>query len=112
MPGYRLLRRARVDLLDIAAYTAEGWNEQQAERYVTELFASLDRLVEHPEQAAGAPPEILVPLMTRTIENHFDLTGPIARGDWATVDAHIDALSRELPDLVPMYRALAEATRR
>ena len=38
---------------------------------------------------AGAPPEALDPLMRRTIENGFELTGPIARGDWATVDAHL-----------------------
>lgn len=49
MPGYRLLRRARADLLDIAIYTAERWNEQQAERYVTELFSAFQRLVELPE---------------------------------------------------------------
>ena len=40
---------------------------------------------------AGAPPEALVPLMRRTIENGFELTGPIARGDWATVEAHLAA---------------------
>ena len=60
---------------------------------------------------SGAPPEAIVPLMRRTIENGFDLTGPIARGDWATVDAHIDALQHRAPDLVPVYRALAAATR-
>lgn len=59
----------------------------------------------------GAPPEAIVPLMTRTIENGFDLTGPIARGDWSTVDAHLAALEERDPDLVPLYRALAEATR-
>ena len=60
----------------------------------------------------GAPPEAIVPLMTRTIENGFDLTGPIARGDWTTVDAHLDALGERAPDLVPLYRALSDATRR
>jgi predicted short-subunit dehydrogenase-like oxidoreductase (DUF2520 family) len=60
----------------------------------------------------GAPPEAIVPLMTRTIENGFDLTGPIARGDWTTVDAHLRALEDRAPDLVPLYRALADATRR
>ena len=60
----------------------------------------------------GAPPEAIVPLMTRTIENGFDLTGPIARGDWSTVEAHLEALEERDPDLVPLYRALAEATRR
>ncbi|MGI8999918.1 MAG: Rossmann-like and DUF2520 domain-containing protein [Candidatus Limnocylindria bacterium] len=61
---------------------------------------------------AGAPPEAIVPLMTRTIENGFDLTGPIARGDWATVDAHLQVLAQRAPELVPLYRALADATRR
>jgi predicted short-subunit dehydrogenase-like oxidoreductase (DUF2520 family) len=59
----------------------------------------------------GAPPEAIVPLMTRTIENGFDLTGPIARGDWATVEAHLAALAERDPDLVPLYQALVEATR-
>jgi predicted short-subunit dehydrogenase-like oxidoreductase (DUF2520 family) len=60
----------------------------------------------------GAPEEAIVPLMTRTIENRFDLTGPIARGDWTTVEAHLEVLQQRAPDLVPLYRALAEATRR
>jgi predicted short-subunit dehydrogenase-like oxidoreductase (DUF2520 family) len=60
----------------------------------------------------GAPPEAIVPLMTRTIENGFDLTGPIARGDWSTVEAHLAVLTERAPDLVPLYRALAEATPR
>ena len=61
--------------------------------------------------AAGAPPEALLPLMRRTIDNGFDLTGPIARGDRATVDAHVAAIQRDLPDLEALYRVLAEATR-
>lgn len=59
----------------------------------------------------GAPPEAIVPLMQRTIDNGFDLTGPIARGDTSTVEAHLEALSERDPDLVALYRALAEATR-
>jgi predicted short-subunit dehydrogenase-like oxidoreductase (DUF2520 family) len=59
-----------------------------------------------------APEEAIVPLMRRTIENGFDLTGPIARGDWTTVEAHLATLEQRAPDLVPLYRALAEATRR
>jgi predicted short-subunit dehydrogenase-like oxidoreductase (DUF2520 family) len=61
-------------------------------------------------EAAGAPPEALDPLMRRTIENGFELTGPIARGDWETVEAHLHAIRAEAPRLEPMYRALAEAT--
>jgi predicted short-subunit dehydrogenase-like oxidoreductase (DUF2520 family) len=61
-------------------------------------------------EAAGAPAEALDPLMTRTIENRFELTGPISRGDWDTVDAHLRAIRAESPQLEPLYRVLAEAT--
>jgi len=69
-------------------------------RVASELFA-----------AAGAPPEALDPLMRRTIENGFELTGPISRGDWETVDAHLAAIRAERPELEPMYVALAETTK-
>ena len=58
----------------------------------------------------GVPAEGLVPLMTRTIENGFDLTGPIARGDWATVESHKRAIGEAEPELEQLYETLAEAT--
>jgi predicted short-subunit dehydrogenase-like oxidoreductase (DUF2520 family) len=63
-------------------------------------------------RAAGAPPEALVPLMRRTIDNEFELTGPIERGDWETVDAHRRAIRAARPELEPLYDMLAEATAR
>jgi predicted short-subunit dehydrogenase-like oxidoreductase (DUF2520 family) len=77
-----------------------------ASNYLVTLQRAAARLFE----AAGAPPEALVPLMMRTIENGFELTGPIARGDWDTVAAHVRAIHDEAPELEPMYRVLAEAT--
>jgi predicted short-subunit dehydrogenase-like oxidoreductase (DUF2520 family) len=70
-------------------------------RVATELF-----------RAAGAPPEALVPLMRRTIDNDFELTGPIERGDWETVEAHRRAIREAAPELEPVYDVLAEATTR
>jgi len=61
-------------------------------------------------RAAGAPPEALLPLMRRVIENDFELTGPAVRGDWETVEAHLEAIRERLPELEPLYRALADAT--
>jgi predicted short-subunit dehydrogenase-like oxidoreductase (DUF2520 family) len=72
------------------------------------LHAVAGRLLE----AVGAPPEAIDPLMARTVENGYDATGPIARGDWPTVDAHLAALEERAPDLVPLYRALVDATPR
>jgi pantoate--beta-alanine ligase len=60
--------------------------------------------------AAGAPPEALDPLIRRVIENDFELTGPIERGDWETVERHLEAIRRERPELERAYRALADLT--
>jgi predicted short-subunit dehydrogenase-like oxidoreductase (DUF2520 family) len=78
-----------------------------ASNFLVTLHAAAARLLEE----SHAPPEALLPLMTRTMENGFVLTGPIARGDWSTVEAHLRALEERAPDLVPLYRALADATR-
>jgi predicted short-subunit dehydrogenase-like oxidoreductase (DUF2520 family) len=59
-------------------------------------------------EAAGAPPEALVPLMTRTIENGFQHTGPFVRDDWETVERHAETIGARRPQLLPLYRALAD----
>lgn len=79
-----------------------------ASNYLVTLYRAASRLVER----AGVPPAALIPLMRRTIDNGFDLTGPIARGDWGVVEAHLRAIHTGAPDLEPMYRALAAITRR
>jgi predicted short-subunit dehydrogenase-like oxidoreductase (DUF2520 family) len=60
--------------------------------------------------------EVLSPLVLRTAANWSErgaeaLTGPIARGDEATVAAHLEALAIHSPELVDAYEALAERTR-
>jgi predicted short-subunit dehydrogenase-like oxidoreductase (DUF2520 family) len=77
-----------------------------ASNYLVTLYQAASRALE----MAGAPPEALVPLMRRTIENGFELTGPLARGDWATLEAHLEALRKHLPELEALYQALADAT--
>jgi predicted short-subunit dehydrogenase-like oxidoreductase (DUF2520 family) len=74
-------------------------------------LVTLHRVAQRLLSDAGAPPEAIEPLMERTVENGYDLTGPLARGDTATVEAHLAALAERAQDLVPLYRALAEATR-
>ncbi|MBA2332789.1 MAG: DUF2520 domain-containing protein [Actinobacteria bacterium] len=78
-----------------------------ASNYLVTLRRAAGSLLE----SAGAPPEALDPLMRRTIENGFELTGPIARGDWATVERHVTAIRRERPELESMYTALAATTK-
>jgi predicted short-subunit dehydrogenase-like oxidoreductase (DUF2520 family) len=138
-PLQTLTRERGAEQLDgaWAAVTAEGDEAREAARWLAETLglrpfdlADADKPLYHAGAAtasnflvtlhhaaarlleeSGAPPEALVPLMTRTIENGFVLTGPIARGDWSTVEAHLRALEERAPDLVPLYRALAQATR-
>lgn len=74
--------------------------------YLVTLHRIATRLLE----SVGVPPEAIVPLMERTIANGFELTGPIARGDRPTIEAHLAALEERAPDLVGVYTALAEAT--
>src|SRR5213079_2003237 len=75
-------------------------------------LVTLHRVAADLFRAAGAPPEALVPLMRRTIENGFELTGPIERGDWETVEVHRRAIREARPELEPLYDVLAEATAR
>ena len=72
--------------------------------------AAIHRLASRLFERAGAPPEALLPLMRRTVDNGFELTGPIARGDWATVDAHLAAIHEAAPEIEIVYRTLAQVT--
>jgi predicted short-subunit dehydrogenase-like oxidoreductase (DUF2520 family) len=77
-----------------------------ASNYVVTLQRAASLLFE----SAGAPPEALEPLMRRTVENGFELTGPIARGDWDTVAAHRAAIQEHRAELDHLYETLAGAT--
>ncbi|MDP9108859.1 MAG: DUF2520 domain-containing protein [Pseudomonadota bacterium] len=72
--------------------------------------------------AAGIPAELALalaePLARETLDNVFRLgpaaalTGPIARGDEATVSRHLDTLSQADPHSAALYQAMAVLTRR
>jgi predicted short-subunit dehydrogenase-like oxidoreductase (DUF2520 family) len=71
------------------------------------------------QQMAGAAgvDAPFAPLVRTTVENwdrlgpYAALTGPIARGDEATVAAQRDAVAESAPELLPLFDALAERTR-
>jgi predicted short-subunit dehydrogenase-like oxidoreductase (DUF2520 family) len=107
--GFWLARTLGLEPFDLADEARPLYHAAAAiaSNYLVTLYRAAARLF----GLAGAPPEALVPLMRRTIDNDFELTGPIARGDWATVDAHVRAIQERAPELEPMYRALVEATR-
>jgi predicted short-subunit dehydrogenase-like oxidoreductase (DUF2520 family) len=78
--------------------------------FASNYLVTIERAAARLAEAAGAPPEALLPLVVRTVENGFQLTGPIARGDWATVEAHKRAIHEAAPELEHLYETLAGAT--
>jgi predicted short-subunit dehydrogenase-like oxidoreductase (DUF2520 family) len=106
--GFELARTLGLEpfALDDARRAAYHAGAAVASNYLVTLRRAAGALLE----SAGTPPEALEPLMRRTIENDFELTGPIERGDWATVEQHLDAIRAERPELEEAYRALAELT--
>jgi predicted short-subunit dehydrogenase-like oxidoreductase (DUF2520 family) len=71
-------------------------------------------------EAAGIKKEdglpALYPLIEGTLKNIMrigtvqSLTGPIARGDVSTVQAHLEAMQNQIPDIIPLYSLLGQAT--
>jgi predicted short-subunit dehydrogenase-like oxidoreductase (DUF2520 family) len=109
----REIGRALAELLGLEPFDLDESNRALyhagatvASNYLVTLHRAASRLFEE----AGAPPAGLEPLMRRVIGNGFELTGPIARGDWETVERHLTALREREPELVPLYSVLAEAT--
>jgi predicted short-subunit dehydrogenase-like oxidoreductase (DUF2520 family) len=88
-----------------AAYHAGA---AMASNYLVTLRAASGSLLE----AAGAPPQALDPLIRGVLDTGFELTGPIARGDWETVERHLAVIRAERPELEELYLVLAEATAR
>jgi predicted short-subunit dehydrogenase-like oxidoreductase (DUF2520 family) len=86
-----------------AAYHAGA---AMASNYLVTLRAAARSLLD----AAGAPPDALDPLIRGVIDTGFELTGPIARGDWDTVDRHLAVIRTERPELEELYLVLAAGT--
>jgi predicted short-subunit dehydrogenase-like oxidoreductase (DUF2520 family) len=101
---------ARVDEADRAAYHAAA---SVASNFLVTLEAAAERLA----ASAGLPRELLAPLVRATVENwaaggaERALTGPIARGDEATLARQREAVEERAPELVELFDALAAATR-
>lgn len=62
-----------------------------------------------------APAHLIAPLLSAALDNALRLrdaalTGPISRGDAATVSLHVDTLRREAPESVAFYVALGHRT--
>jgi len=84
-----------------------------ASNYLVTLFSQAEQVIE----AIGMRAEHLMPLVRTTVSNieaygRGALTGPVQRGDWATVKAHIDAIGIQFPDILSLYIELGRQTAR
>lgn len=85
-----------------------------AANFLTTIEGAAERLA----ATAGVDRELLVPLVRGAVDNwsrlgaRAALTGPIARGDEEVVDAQRSAVAARTPELLELFDALAEATRR
>jgi predicted short-subunit dehydrogenase-like oxidoreductase (DUF2520 family) len=81
-----------------------------AANHVVALLGQVERVA----APAGVPLEAYLDLVRGAVENvaalgpAAALTGPVARGDWATVERHLAAID---PEERPAYEALAERAR-
>jgi predicted short-subunit dehydrogenase-like oxidoreductase (DUF2520 family) len=95
---------------DRAAYHAAA---SIASNFLVTLEGAAERLA----GTAGVDRALLAPLVRAAVENWARLgaadalTGPIARGDEETVARQRAAVAERAPDLVPLFDALADATR-
>jgi predicted short-subunit dehydrogenase-like oxidoreductase (DUF2520 family) len=95
---------------DRAAYHAAA---SIASNFLVTLEAAAERIA----AGAGADRALLVPLVRATVENwaalgpQQALTGPVARGDAATVERQREAVAERAPDLLALFDALVDATR-
>jgi predicted short-subunit dehydrogenase-like oxidoreductase (DUF2520 family) len=83
-----------------------------ANHLVTLIAGAIDAL-----SASGVddPAPLLAPLVRAALENGLGkgmagLSGPLLRGDAATIGGHVAALRQDCPALLPPYRAMAVAT--
>ena len=108
--GHELAQLLGVRPFDLAADGRAAYHAgaAMASNYLVTLRAAGQSLL----GAAGAPPEALDPLIRGVVDSGFELTGPIARGDWETVKLHLAVIREERPELGELYAVLADATAR
>jgi predicted short-subunit dehydrogenase-like oxidoreductase (DUF2520 family) len=109
LAGLLELRAVLVADADRAAYHAAA---SIASNFLVTLEAAAERLA----ASAGIERALLVPLVRQTVENWASLgpgdalTGPVARGDAATVARQRAAVEERAPELIDLFDTMVSAT--
>ncbi|MFL5817700.1 MAG: DUF2520 domain-containing protein [Conexibacter sp.] len=104
-------------LTPIAVADEDRATYHAAASIASNFLVTIEAAAEQLAASAGVGRQALVPLVRATVENWAAmgpdraLTGPIARGDHDTVQRQRDAIQDRAPELLPLFDALAEATR-
>jgi predicted short-subunit dehydrogenase-like oxidoreductase (DUF2520 family) len=96
---------------DRAAYHA-------AASIASNFLVTLEAAAEQLAATSGVDRQMLAPLVRATVENWAELgsgsalTGPVARGDAATVTVQREAVAERAPDLLELFDTMVRATER
>ena len=114
------LARGLAEALGMTPFTvadADRATYHAAAAVASNLLVALEADAERLAAQAGVPREALIPLVRASVENwardgsRAALTGPIARGDEATVAAQRAAIAGRAPELLPLFDVLGDRAR-
>jgi predicted short-subunit dehydrogenase-like oxidoreductase (DUF2520 family) len=107
----------RLGLTPVAVAEEDRVAYHAAASIASNFLVTLEAAAERLAASAGVQRDALVPLVRATLENwaalgpERALTGPLVRGDEATVARQRSAVAARAPELLTLFDALADATR-
>jgi predicted short-subunit dehydrogenase-like oxidoreductase (DUF2520 family) len=111
----RLAEKLGMEPVQVAAEDRAAYHA--AASIASNFLVTIESAAEQLAATAGLDRRLLVPLVRATVENwaalggERALTGPVARGDQATVDLQRQTVIDRAPELTPLFDALVSATR-
>lgn len=116
----REIAAALADILGMTGVTVRDEDRgayHAAASVAANFLVTLEGLAEELAATAGIEREALVPLVRAAVDNWAErgasaaLTGPVSRGDEATIARQREAVRERLPERVALFDALVAATR-
>jgi predicted short-subunit dehydrogenase-like oxidoreductase (DUF2520 family) len=114
---------AAAALADVLGMTGVAVRDEDRAAYhaaasiAANFLVTLEGLAEELAETAGVERAALVPLVRAAVDNWAErgaagaLTGPVSRGDAATIARQRDAIAERLPHRLALFDALVDATR-